>query len=227
MYQPQPLAPVLPGLPAAGGCTIAPSARSPTGRGRVYLTWSLRYGLSNQLYRPAAAAAAALLSFLLHASRVGCPKPAHRRPLPCRCCFPLCILCSHVNGLALVLMLGVDGAILPPAVCRATFNTTLAHLADDGLWSPQPLSTLLDVGRMQAHCCWCVFIDVAQPDIAISPPRGIFMCHWASPNPSPCSAFSYLARELRQLGGQSPSSSLLHPPEFGGFWQDGLMEVSE
>ena len=133
MYQPQPLAPVLPGLPAAGGCTIAPSARSPTGRGRVYLTWSLRYGLSNQLYRPAAAAAAALLSFLLHASRVGCPKPAHRRPLPCRCCFPLCILCSHVNGLALVLMLGVDGAILPPAVCRATFNTTLAHLADDGL----------------------------------------------------------------------------------------------
>jgi hypothetical protein len=74
----------------------------------VYLTWSLRYGLSNQLY-------------------------------------------SHMNGLALALMLGVDGAILPPAVCRATFNTTLAHLADDGLWSPQPLGTLLDVPQMQAH----------------------------------------------------------------------------
>jgi hypothetical protein len=40
------------------------------------------------------------------------------------------------------------------------------------------------------------------------------------------SAFSYLARELRRLGGQSPASSILHPPEFGGFWQDGLMEVS-
>jgi hypothetical protein len=79
-----------------------------TGRSRVYLTWSLRYGLTNQLY-------------------------------------------SHVNGLALALLLGVDGAILPPAVCRATFNTTLEHLADEALWSPQPLGTLLDVRKMQAH----------------------------------------------------------------------------
>ena len=56
-----------------------------------------------------------------------------------------------MNGLALALLLGVDGAILPPAVCRATFNTTLEHLADDALWSPQPLGTLLDVRKMRTH----------------------------------------------------------------------------
>ena len=59
--------------------------------------------------------------------------------------------CSHMNGLALALLLGVDGAILPPAVCRATFNTTLEHLRDDTLWSPQPLGTLLDVRKMQSY----------------------------------------------------------------------------
>ena len=69
-----------------------------------------------------------------------CPLPSP--PLP---------VCSHINGLALALLLGVDGAILPPAVCRATFNVTLDHLDDNELWSPQPLGTLLDMGKMQAH----------------------------------------------------------------------------
>lgn len=77
----------------------------------------------------------------------------HRRtharcpPLPTN---PPCLR-SHVNGLALALLLGVDGVILPPAVSRRTFNTTLAHLRDETLWLPQPLGTLLDVRRMAAH----------------------------------------------------------------------------
>lgn len=78
-----------------------------------------------------------------------CTAPFARLLMPSRCCYPS--LRSHINGLALALLLGVDGAILPPAICRATFNVTLEHLADDELWSPQPLGTLLDVQRMQSH----------------------------------------------------------------------------
>ena len=58
---------------------------------------------------------------------------------------------SQVNGLALALLLGVDGAILPPAVTRRTFNVTLDHLRDEDLWSTRPLGTLLDVERMREH----------------------------------------------------------------------------
>lgn len=60
-------------------------------------------------------------------------------------------LFSHINGLALALLLGVDGVILPPAVARHTFNTTWAHLRDDNLWFTRPLDTLLDVERMRVH----------------------------------------------------------------------------
>ena len=110
------------------------------------------------------------VSDLVAALRAVQPTIQVHRVLPAACCscsvsagpflpdltycpplLPLRALCSHVNGLALALLLGVDGAILPPAICRATFNTTLEHLADDALWSPQPLGTLLDVRKMQAH----------------------------------------------------------------------------
>lgn len=46
-HQLQPLAPV---LSASVGLPAVP-LRVPAGRSRVYLTWSLRYGLTNQLYR--------------------------------------------------------------------------------------------------------------------------------------------------------------------------------
>ena len=44
--------------------------------------------------------------------------------------------------------------------------------------------------------------------------------------PAPRSAFSYLARELRRLGGAPAHTAVLHPPRFGAFWQDGVMELA-
>lgn len=98
---------------------------------------------------PVPAAAACELATLWHAQHA--EPPATPRASVVTLPIPPLALCSHINGLALALLLGVDGAILPPAVCRTTFNVTLDHLADDELWSPQPLGTLLDTGKMQAH----------------------------------------------------------------------------
>ena len=84
-YQPRPLAPVLPGLPAAGGCPTAASSQARTGRARVYLTWSLRYGLTNQLYRYAT-----LLLF-------GWQQP-NKLPVWCPCCCMPAALGAAVPG---------------------------------------------------------------------------------------------------------------------------------
>ena len=78
-------------------------------------------------------------------------QPAHCLPTDLRTQHAAARCRSHANGLALALLLGVDGAILPPAVCRRTFNVSLDHLTDLDLWAPRPLGSLLDLPRMQEH----------------------------------------------------------------------------
>lgn len=72
----------------------------------------------------------------------------------------------------------MDGAILPPAVTRRTFNVTLDHLRDEDLWSTRPLGTLLDVERMRVH--WRDHHGIALQQVSAAAGRGCLQAAAAS-----------------------------------------------
>lgn len=143
-------APSLDGGSGPDGASQGPLELPQPPRPRVYLSWSLRYGLSNQLYRWAPEKAELARGCGCGPQQALQPSSEPLQPSLTRTTAAPAP-CSHANGLALALLLGVDGAILPPAVCRRTFNVSLSQLASEDLWAPRPLSTLLDLHRMKEH----------------------------------------------------------------------------